>query len=59
MVGFPEDKFEDEIEDDHPWFELEESGFKETLENIQLNMSPEETVQLFQKNKGKWGNDAL
>ena len=59
LVGFPEDKFEDETEDDHPWFELEESGFEETSENIQLNMSPEETVQLFQKNKGKWGNDAL
>lgn len=53
-VGFPEEKFEDETEDDHPWFELNACDFEETLEPPQIEETPDEIVQLFLQAKDNW-----
>lgn len=53
-VGFPEEKFEDETEDDHPWFELNACDFEETLESPQIEETPDEIVQLFLQAKDNW-----
>lgn len=53
-VGFPEEKFEDETEADHPWFELYACDFEETSESPQLEKTPDEIVQLFLQAKDNW-----
>lgn len=53
-VGFPEEKFEDETEADHPWFELYACDFDETSESPQLEKNPDEIVQLFLQAKDNW-----
>lgn len=53
-IGFPEKKFEDETEDDHPWFELHKSDFEPTLEEPKIDNSPEEIVAIFQNAKDRW-----
>ena len=53
-IGFPEKKFEDETEDDHPWFELHKGDFEPTLEEPQIDNSPEEIVAIFQNAKNRW-----
>lgn len=53
-VGFPEEKFEEETEDDHPWFELYACDFEETSESPQLEKTPDEIVQLFLQAKDNW-----
>ena len=55
-IGFPEKKFEDETEDDHPWFELHKGDFEPTLEEPQIDNSPEEIVAIFQNAKNRWGD---
>lgn len=48
LVGLPEKRFKNyDPEVDHPWFELEESGFSETAEGATLCISPEELVRRF------------
>ena len=53
-VGFTEKKFEEETEDDHPWFELQADDFEFCNEEPTLNVSPDELVHLFQKEKDHW-----
>ena len=53
-IGFPEKKFEDETEDDHPWFELHKGDFEPTLEEPQVVNAPEEIVAIFQNAKNRW-----
>lgn len=53
-VGFPEEKFEEETEADHPWFELYACDFYETSESPQLEKTPDEIVQLFLQAKDNW-----
>ena len=53
-VGFPEEKFEEETEADHPWFELYACDFDETSESPQIEKTPEEIVQLFLQAKDNW-----
>ena len=53
-VGFPEEKFEEETEADHPWFELYACDFEETSESPQIEETPDEIVQLFLQAKDNW-----
>jgi len=58
MVGLPEVKFGAENEDDQPFFELTRDGFHEVETpdalDTQVDITPEELVEAFQKNKARW-----
>lgn len=52
LVGLPEHKFEEETEDDHPFFEF--LFVKATCEKPTENISVEELVAAFLEHTGKW-----
>lgn len=54
QVSLPEKRFETINEDDHAWFELDESSFTPTDKAPTVDISAEELVQAFVTAKGKW-----
>lgn len=55
LVRLPEIRFDSySMEDDHPWFELQEGAFSETTEPPTVAISAEELVKAFQARKGRW-----
>lgn len=54
QVGLPENKFPDQTEDDHCWFELERSGFKQTADPATVDMTAEELLCAFRRAKDNW-----
>lgn len=54
QVGLPEKRFEQENDDDHPWFELREDGFEETEEDPTIEMTAMQLYAAFCDKKDKW-----
>ena len=54
QVGMPEEKFSTTTEDDHCWFELDESGFTMTLQPETEDITADELLENFRKAKGNW-----
>lgn len=53
-VGLPEERFEEETDADHRWFELNKSGFNSTQEKPTVKITAIEFYNLFLLNKGFW-----
>lgn len=47
QIGLPEIRFEEETEDDHPWFELERYGFCLTTDAPTVDITIEQLVEAF------------
>ena len=54
QVGMPEEKFSEETEDDHCWFEIGEGSFAMTLQPPTEGITVDELIQMFRDCKGKW-----
>lgn len=59
LVGFNE-VFLGPIKDsDHPYFELHEEDFEETQEEVTVNLTAEQLVSEFQRNRTNWEREAI
>ena len=55
LVGLPEKRFDTfDPQVDHPYFELSEDSFEETMEPATVEVKADELVSAFLNCKGKW-----
>lgn len=59
QVGLPEERFEDETEDDHCWFELDANSFSETDLKADVDLTVEQLVNNFVAAKGNWDDSQV
>lgn len=54
-VGLDEERFSDfNPDEDHPWFELDEYSFEDTVANPTVNITPAQLVEAFKVCKPMW-----
>lgn len=54
-VSLPAKQFENwNYETDHPWFELDEDSFEETIDSPTINVTANKLTKLFVESKGDW-----
>ena len=54
VVGLDAERFSEETEDDHPWFELSEYAFEATNDHVTSDVTAEEFYERFMEASEDW-----